>query len=64
MSLRIYDLLGREIAELDNGMKYAGHHEAYWNGSDSTGNPVASGVYIYRLEAGDSAETRKMMLVR
>ena len=64
MSLRIYDLLGREVAAPDDGIKAAGHHKAYWNGRDSTGNPAASGVYLYRLETGGSAETKRMMLVR
>ena len=64
VSLRIYDLLGREVAVTVDGMKNAGHHEAFWNGRDSTGNPAASGVYLYRLETGGSAETRRMMLVR
>jgi len=64
VSMRIYDLLGREVAVPVDGMKDAGHHEAYWNGRDSTGNPAASGVYLYRLEAGGYAETRRMMLVR
>ena len=64
VSLRIYDLLGREVAVLVGGMMDAGHHEAYWNGRDSNGNPAASGVYLYRLEAGGSAETKRMMLVR
>jgi len=64
VSLRIYDLLGREVAVPVEGMKDAGHHEAYWNGRDLTGNPAASGVYLYRLETGGSAETRRMMLVR
>ncbi len=64
VSLRIYDLLGREVSVSVDGIKDAGYHEAYWNGKDSTGNPAASGVYLYRLEAGGSAETRRMMLVR
>ncbi len=64
VSLRIYDLLGREVAVPVDGMKDTGHHEAYWNGRDSTGNPAASGVYLYRLETGGSSETRRMMLVR
>ena len=64
VNLRIYDLLGREVAVPENGIKDAGYHEAYWNGRDSTGNPAASGVYLYRLEARGSAETKRMMLVR
>jgi len=64
VNLRIYDLLGREIAELVDGMKDTGHHEVYWNGRDSSGNPAASGVYLYRFEAGGHAVTKRMMLVR
>ena len=64
VSLRIYDLLGREVAVPVDGMKDKGHHKAAWNGRYSTGNPAASGVYLYRLEAAGSAETRRMMLVR
>ena len=64
VSLRIYDLLGREVAALAEGIKDSGYHEAYWNGRDSTGNPAASGVYLYRLETGCFSETKRMMLVR
>jgi flagellar hook assembly protein FlgD len=62
--LTVYDALGREVAVLAEGYLQAGNHEARWNGRDSRGNPVSSGVYLYRLEAGGKAETRKMMLVR
>jgi len=64
VSLRIYDLLGREVAVPVEGMKDSGHHRAAWNGTDSSGSPAASGVYLYRLETGGYAETRRMMLVR
>jgi flagellar hook assembly protein FlgD len=62
--LTVYDALGREIAVLADGFLSAGNHEVRWNGRDSHGNPVSSGVYLYRLEAGGNAETKKMMLVR
>jgi len=64
VSLRIYDLLGRKVAILVEEMRNSGYHEAVWNGNDSSGRPTASGVYLYRLEAGGHAETRRMMLVR
>ena len=65
MSRPVSDLAASElVAVLVDGMKDAGHHEAYWNGRDTTGNPVASGVYLYRLETGGQVETRRMMLVR
>jgi hypothetical protein len=62
--LAVYDALGREVAVLVDGFMQAGNHEVRWNGRDSNGNPVSSGVYLYRLEAGGKAETKKMMLVR
>jgi hypothetical protein len=62
--LSIYDAIGREVAVLAEGFMSAGNHEVRWNGRDSKGAPVSSGVYFYRLEAGGKAETRKMMLMR
>jgi hypothetical protein len=60
----VYDTLGREIVVLADGVFPVGNHVARWNGRDRYGDPVSSGVYLYRLEAGGKAETRKMMLVR
>ena len=64
VSFRVYDLLGREVAVLDEGEKSAGRHEAVWNGRNTTGIPAPSGVYLYRLESGGQAETGKMTLLR
>lgn len=54
----VYDILGREISTLVNERKSAGEHEARF---DATGLP--SGVYIYRLTAGDRSESLKMVLI-
>jgi hypothetical protein len=62
--LAVYDALGREVAMLAEGFLPAGNHEVRWNGRDRYGNPVSSGVYLYRLEVDGKAETRKMTLVR
>jgi hypothetical protein len=56
--VRVYDVLGREIATLVNERKEAGTHIVTW---DASGLP--SGVYFYRLTAGSFSETRKLMLV-
>ncbi|MBN1293570.1 MAG: T9SS type A sorting domain-containing protein [Candidatus Latescibacteria bacterium] len=64
ISMRVYDLLGREVAVLDSGMKDTGYHEVYWNGRDANGISAASGVYLYRLKTGGYAETKRMMIVR
>ena len=64
VTLRVYDLLGREVAALDEGEKSAGRHEAVWDGRNESGSRVPSGVYLYRLESGGQAETGKMTLLR
>jgi hypothetical protein len=58
-SLRVFDLLGREVAKLMNEEKPAGSYRMTWNASG-----IPSGVYFYRLEAGGLVETRKLVLVR
>jgi glycosidase len=69
VSLRVYDLLGRELALLLDGQLGAGHHAASWNGTNAAGQQVGSGVYLLRLSASGSGGeekvmTRKMLLVR
>lgn len=62
--LDIFDVSGRRIVRLEDGMREGGTHMATWNGLDGRGNPVSSGVYIYRLTAGKEKFTRKMILLR
>ena len=57
VSLKIYDLLGREISVLVNENRTAGMHSVQW---DSNGH--ANGIYLYRIESGDFTETRKLIL--
>ncbi|UCH85171.1 MAG: choice-of-anchor D domain-containing protein, partial [Candidatus Latescibacterota bacterium] len=62
--LLVYDVKGRQICELVNDTQPFGRHEVAWNGRDESGNPVASGVYFYKLVAGDFVQTRKMVLLK
>jgi len=62
--LKIYDIQGREVITLVNEKKSAGHYEVYWDGTNRTGQPVASGTYFYQLRFGDQAITRKMLLLK
>ena len=67
ISLRIYDLLGREVAVLVDEERPAGVFTATWNARQTTGGQGAnmpSGVYFYRLTAGSYFETKKMLLLR
>jgi hypothetical protein len=61
----IYDILGRRIRTLVDGEKQVtGPHAMRWDGTNDLGRKVASGVYVYRLTAGDYTATGKMTIVR
>ncbi len=64
VTITIYDILGREVTKIINNQASAGYHVVYWNGRDSYGNAAASGVYLYRLTAGNFSETKKMNLLK
>jgi hypothetical protein len=64
VTLTVFDVLGRTVTTLVNEVQPAGQHIARWDGADYHGNPVASGVYFYRLIADDSRLTRKMLLLK
>jgi len=59
ISLTVYDILGRKVAELVNGSLTAGYHTVNFNASN-----LSSGVYFYRLEAGDFVSVKKLMLLK
>ncbi len=64
VTLEIFDVLGNKITTLVSGVQHAGEHRAQWNGRDDSGQLAASGVYFYRLTAGEQVSTRKMMLMK
>lgn len=64
VELRIYNTLGQEIRTLVNSTQPIGSHQAIWDGRDNSGNFVTSGVYFYRIQAGDFLETRRLLLLR
>jgi hypothetical protein len=55
----IYDILGRRVATLADEEQVAGAHQVIWNASDKS-----SGIYFYRIQAGEYVETKKMMLMK
>lgn len=59
VTIKVYDILGREVKVLVNEVKNAGHYETVFDGSH-----FASGVYFYRIEAGDFVQSKKMVLVK
>jgi|GEM_PF-5432014 hypothetical protein len=60
----VYDILGREVKTLVNAEQNAGRYTLNWNSDDNYGNRVASGIYIYRIVAGNFVSTKKMMLLK
>lgn len=64
VSIKIYDMLGREVATLINDQRSAGNYSIVWNGLNDYGQKVSSGSYIYRITAGNFVETKKMMLLK
>ncbi len=62
--LEIYNLLGQKIITIINKQQPAGSYATVWDGKNLYGEPAASGIYLYRLKAGDFCETKKMILLR
>jgi hypothetical protein len=59
VKLAVYDLLGREVAVLVNEKKEPGSYSVQFNGSR-----LASGVYLYRIQAGDFVATKRLLLLK
>lgn len=64
VDLTVFDAGGRFVRRLDRGQRAAGVHRITWNGTDERGEPVASGLYFYRLEMGGEVVSRKMVLLK
>ncbi len=64
VSLIIYDVLGREVAEIANQNYPAGYNETTWNGLNRNGEQVSSGVYFYRITADRWSAAKKMLMLK
>ncbi len=64
VKLDILNINGQLVRTLVDGTVSAGAHTVEWNATDDSGAPVASGVYLYRLTAGDISQTKKMSFVK
>jgi hypothetical protein len=62
--LDVYNVLGQSVKTLIDEHMTAGYHPVEWNGTDNSGQPVATGIYFYKVQAGDRIETKKMMLLK
>jgi hypothetical protein len=63
VELGVYDVTGRKVASLASGNMPAGSYSRGWLGRDSNGNPVAAGVYFYRLQAGSEVRTVRAIML-
>jgi len=69
VSIQIYDTTGRLVRALDLGHRPAGYYvdrakAAYWDGRNDAGERVASGLYLYRLNAGNFSAVRRMLILK
>ena len=64
VSLKIYNILGQEVATLVNDELSAGSHILTWQGTNHSNHHVATGVYFYRLEAGSFSSVKKLLLLK
>jgi flagellar hook assembly protein FlgD len=64
VAVRIYNILGQEVAEIFNGQLSAGPHTLEWDGLANDLRFTPSGIYFYRVLAGNITEIRKMVLLK
>jgi Peptidase family M28/FlgD Ig-like domain len=62
--LAIYNIKGQKVVTLANGFLSEGRHDLIWQGKDEFDNPVASGIYFYRLRSAGNIQTRKMLMLK
>lgn len=60
----VFNVMGQRVRTLADEYSKAGYKRVEWDGTDANGNSVASGVYLYRMTAGDFSETKKMLLLK
>ena len=64
VSVAVYNLIGQRVRTLVNDNRKAGAYQVVWNGTNDLGQKVSSGIYFYKIEAGDFVDTKKMVLMK
>jgi hypothetical protein len=64
VTVEIYNMLGQKVRTLVDDNISAGHYRVEWDGNMESGRTAATGVYLYRIQAGDFVRTKKMLLLR
>jgi hypothetical protein len=64
VKITIYDMMGRQISTLVSGQQTAGYNIVQWNATNTFGEAVSAGLYLYTIHAGEFTQTRKMVLLK
>jgi flagellar hook assembly protein FlgD len=64
VTISVYDLMGRKVRTLVNGVQSAGYRSVVWNATNDMGRQVSAGVYIYSIQSGDFVQNRKLVLMK
>lgn len=64
VAIEIFNILGQKIKTLVEGERTAGYHSVLWDGKNESGKEVGSGIYLYRLKAGQFTQSKKMLLLK
>jgi flagellar hook assembly protein FlgD len=64
IAIQIFNILGQKVKTIERGNYDAGRYRIVWDGTNEGGRRVASGVYFYRILAGDFVHTMKMVLIK
>jgi flagellar hook assembly protein FlgD len=64
VEITVYNIAGQKVKTLTNSVYGEGVHAVSWDGRDTMGNKVSSGVYFYKLHSGTETHVRKMTLMR
>ena len=64
VTITVYDMLGNVVNNLVNANQFSGYKSVQWNATNNQGQSVSAGVYLYRIEAGEFRQTRKMILLK
>ena len=64
VNVTIYDMLGNVVNNLVNTNQSSGYKSIQWDATNNQGEPVSAGVYLYKIQAGDFVDTKKMILLK
>ena len=64
VDVSVYDMLGNVVNNLVNTNQSSGYKSIQWDATNNQGQPVSAGVYLYKIQAGDFVDTKKMILLK